>query len=46
MRRWTIVDMPYIMLALMVLEASIEVPDEPYLIIFWYIQPVLAVYMS
>ena len=40
-----LVDMPYIMLALMVLEASIEVPDEPYLIIFWYIQPVLAVYI-
>ncbi|MYD08948.1 MAG: hypothetical protein F4X02_02795 [Chloroflexi bacterium] len=39
------VDMPYIMLALMVLEASIEVPDEPYLIIFWYIQPLLAVYI-
>ena len=39
------VDMPYIMLALMVLEASIEVPKEPYLIIFWYIQPLLAVYI-
>ena len=39
------VDMPYIMLALMVLEASIEVPDEPYLIMFWYIQPLLAVYI-
>ena len=39
------IDMPYIMLALMVLEASIEVPTEPYLIIFWYIQPLLAVYI-
>ncbi len=39
------VDMPYIMLALMVLEASIDVPNEPYLIIFWYIQPLLAVYI-
>ena len=39
------VDMPYIMLALMVLEASIEVPTEPHLIIFWYIQPLLAVYI-
>lgn len=39
------VDMPYIMLALMVLEASIEVPNEPYLIMFWYIQPLLAVYI-
>ena len=39
------VDMPYIMLALMVLEASIEVPSEPYLIVFWYIMPLLAVYI-
>lgn len=39
------VDMPYIMLALMVLEASIDVPDEPYLIVFWYIMPLLAVYI-
>ena len=39
------VDMPYIMVALMVLEASIEVPTEPYLIIFWYLQPLLAVYI-
>ena len=39
------VDMPYIMLALMVLEASIDVPVEPYLIVFWYIMPLLAVYV-
>ena len=39
------VDMPYIMLALMVLEASIEVPKEPYLIVFWYVMPLLAVYI-
>lgn len=39
------VDMPYIMLALMVLEASIEVPPEPFLIVFWYIMPLLAVYV-
>ena len=39
------VDMPYIMLALMVLEASIEVPSEFYLIIFWYLQPFIAVYI-
>ncbi len=39
------VDMPYIMLALMVLEASIEVPTEPHLIVFWYIMPLLAVYV-
>lgn len=40
-----LVDMPYIMLALMLLEASIEAPDEPYLIVFWCIQPLLAVYI-
>ncbi len=40
-----LVDMPYYMLALMVLEASIEVPDEPYLIVFWYALPLLAVYI-
>lgn len=39
------VDMPYIMLALMVLEASIDVPNEPFLIAFWYLQPLLAVYI-
>lgn len=39
------VDMPYIMVALMVLEASIEVPNEFYLIMFWYLQPLLAVYI-
>ncbi len=39
------VDMPYIMVALMVLEASIDVPVEPYLIIFWYVMPLLAVYI-
>ena len=38
-------DMPYIMLALMVLEASIEVPKEAYLIVFWYLMPLVAVYV-
>ncbi len=40
-----LVDVPYIMLALMVLEAPIEVPAQPRLIIFWYLQPILAVYI-
>lgn len=40
-----LIDMPYIMLALMVLEAPVDVPAEPYLILFWYLQPVLAVYI-
>ena len=39
------VDMPYIMVALMVLEAPIDVPAESYLIAFWYLQPLLAVYI-
>ena len=39
------VDMPYIMMALMILETPIDVPDEVYLVIFWYLQPLLAVYI-
>ncbi|MDX1995078.1 MAG: TrkA family potassium uptake protein [bacterium] len=38
-------DMPYIMLALMVLEGPTDLPSEPYLTIFWYLMPVLAVYI-
>ncbi len=38
-------DMPYIMLALMVLETPLDVPGEPYLIGFWYLMPVLAVFI-
>lgn len=40
-----LIDMPYYMLALMVLESSIEVPNEPYLIVFWYGLPLVAVYI-
>ena len=40
-----LVDMPYFMLALMVLESPISVPDEPYLVLFWYALPLLAVYV-
>ncbi len=39
------VDMPYYMVALMVLESAIPPPDEPYLIAFWYIMPLVAVYV-
>lgn len=39
------VDMPYIMIALMVLESPIDVPDEPFLAAFWYGLPLLAVYV-
>ncbi len=38
-------DMPYYMLALMVLETPTAVPNEPYLIIFWYIMPAIALYV-
>lgn len=45
LRQPPIYNMPYIMLALMVLETPLEVPREPYLIIFWYLMPVVAVYV-
>jgi voltage-gated potassium channel len=38
-------DMPYYMLALMVLETPTGVPDEPYLIMFWYAMPAIAIYV-
>lgn len=40
-----LIDMPYYMLAMMVLESAIEAPDEPYLIVFWYVMPLVAVYV-
>lgn len=39
------IDLPYIMTALMILESPIEIPSEPYLIIFWYLLPPIAVYI-
>lgn len=39
------VDLPYIMLALMVLETPIDLPRETYLIMFWYLQPIIGVYI-
>ncbi|MBC7870333.1 MAG: TrkA family potassium uptake protein [Chitinophagaceae bacterium] len=39
------VDMPYVMLALMLLQAPLSLPDKPYLIAFWYVMPVLGVYI-
>jgi Trk K+ transport system NAD-binding subunit len=38
-------NMPYIMLALMVLETPIDVPTQPQLIVFWYLMPLIAVYV-
>lgn len=40
-----LVDLPYLMLALMVIEAPIALPSEWYLIIFWYLQPAAGVYI-
>lgn len=39
------IDLPYIMTALMILESPIDVPSEPYLILFWYLLPPIAVYI-
>lgn len=39
------VDLPYIMLSLMVLETTTDIPPEPYLIAFWYAMPVIAIYI-
>ncbi|GAB4520298.1 MAG: hypothetical protein OHK0046_30360 [Anaerolineae bacterium] len=38
-------DLPYYMLALMVLETPTDVPQVWYLIIFWYTMPMIAVYV-
>lgn len=38
-------DLPYIMMALMVLEAPLDLPREPYLIMYWYAMPVIFVYV-
>lgn len=40
------VDLPYVMLALMIFEGPLDyVPDEWYLILFWYVQPAVGVYI-
>jgi Trk K+ transport system NAD-binding subunit len=39
------IDLPYIMLALMIIEPPTDVPGEWYLIIFWYVMPVIAIYV-
>jgi voltage-gated potassium channel len=38
-------DLPYIMLALMVLETTLDIPPEWYLILFWYLMPIVAIYI-
>ncbi len=39
------VDLPYMMIALMILESFAEIPPEPYLIAFWYAMPLIALYV-
>lgn len=40
------VDLPYTMLALMILESTTEMPREPQLIVFWYLMPLIALYVA
>lgn len=40
------VDLPYTMLALMILESTTELPREPQLIVFWYLMPLIALYVA
>jgi Trk K+ transport system NAD-binding subunit len=39
------VDLPYLMLSLMVLEAATDLPPEPQLVAFWYIMPPITIYI-
>ncbi|MCU0498840.1 MAG: NAD-binding protein [Anaerolineae bacterium] len=38
-------EMPYVMVALMILESPIDLPSEPYLTVFWYVMPLVALYV-
>lgn len=39
------IDLPYMMVLLMILESFTDIPPEPYLIIFWYVMPLIALYV-
>jgi voltage-gated potassium channel len=39
------VDLPYMMIALMLLQSIGAIPPEPYLIAFWYAMPLIALYV-
>ena len=43
--RLPFVDLPYLMISLMVVETVTDMPPEPYLIIFWYLMPLIAIYI-
>lgn len=38
-------DLPYLMVALMVVESVTELPPEPYLIMFWYVMPLIGIFI-
>lgn len=40
------VDLPYTMVALMLFESPTELPQEAYLVVFWYLMPVIAAYVA
>jgi voltage-gated potassium channel len=44
-QRIAYVDLPWMMLALMVLEPVHDVPEQASLMIFWYLMPILAIYV-
>ncbi len=39
------IDLPYMMVLLMILESFTDIPPEPYLVIFWYVMPLVALYV-
>src|SRR5262249_18046891 len=39
------IDLPYMMLGLMLLQAPTDIPPQPELIVFWYVLPAVAVYI-
>lgn len=39
-------DLPYLMVALMVVESVIDLPREPYLIVFWYALPLIGIFIA
>lgn len=40
------VDLPYTMVALMILETPMDLPDEAELVAFWYLMPLIATYVA
>lgn len=40
------IDLPYTMVALMILETPMDLPDEAQLVVFWYLMPLVAAYVA